>query len=289
MVQLDPKAAAAALNKSKVEIDPNQAARVRQDINLKNTINAIKQTVVVSSGKGGVGKSTVSLNLAISFAQKGYKVGILDADITGPSIPLMAGLDGTDARIKDRKILPSEAYGVKIISMDLLLKADTPVIWRGPLKMAAIKQFLSDVQWGNLDVLFIDLPPGTSDEPLSISQLFENISGNVIVTTPQLVSVHDVIKSIHFSTKVGMPVLGVIENMSGLTCPHCSEQIDVFSKGGGRKAAEDLGLVFLGEIPLDPKVVLQADAGKASILIPGPFQDTFRGISDKVASLLNLK
>ncbi|MHA2252986.1 MAG: Mrp/NBP35 family ATP-binding protein, partial [Candidatus Kariarchaeaceae archaeon] len=213
----------------------------------------------------------------------------MDADITGPSIPLMAGLSGRDAEIKDRKIMPTEIHGVHIVSMDLLLKADTPVIWRGPLKMAAIRQFLADVNWGELDILFVDLPPGTSDEPLTISQLFEDISGTVIVTTPQKVALHDVKKSIQFASKVGMPILGLVENMSVLTCPNCDHQIPVFREGGGKQAAKELGLVFLGPIPLDPRTVIEADEGKPSALIDGPFKDAFTSISAKIAKLLQLE
>jgi ATP-binding protein involved in chromosome partitioning len=271
-----------------ISIDPNQAQRVQQELNLKNTINKIKHTVVIQSGKGGVGKSTVTLNLAINFAQRGYRVGLLDADITGPSIPLMAGLSGTDATIDERKIIPTEVHGVHIVSMDLLLKADTPVIWRGPLKMAAIRQFLADVNWGELDILFVDLPPGTSDEPLTIAQLFEKISGTIIVTTPQKVAVHDVKKSIAFASKVGMPIIGIIENMSVLHCPNCDHEIPVFTKGGGKQAADELNLTFLGTLPLDPKVVIGGDTGQPSLLTEGSFTKSFSAICDKIAKLMQL-
>ncbi|MHA2170117.1 MAG: Mrp/NBP35 family ATP-binding protein [Candidatus Kariarchaeaceae archaeon] len=269
-----------------LSIDPAQAQKVQQEMNLKNTLSKIKSTIVIQSGKGGVGKSTVSLNLAISFAKRGYKVGLLDADITGPSIPLMAGLDGKDAAIDNRKILPTLIHGIQIVSMDLLLKADTPVIWRGPLKMAAIRQFLADVNWGDIDILFIDLPPGTSDEPLTVAQLFENITGTVIVTTPQKVALHDVKKSIQFASKVGMPILGIVENMASMTCPHCEEQIAVFKDGGGKSTAEELGLVFLGSIPLDPQVVIEGDNGTPSVLSSGPFHLAFEQISDKITKFL---
>jgi Mrp family chromosome partitioning ATPase len=271
-----------------MEIDPNQVQRVRQEMNLQNTLQNIKHTVVIQSGKGGVGKSTVTVNLAIAFAKKGYKVGIMDADVTGPSVPLIAGLEGEDAQISEKKIIPSEAHGVGIVSMDLLLKADTPVIWRGPLKMAAIRQFLADVQWGELDILFIDLPPGTSDEPLTISQLFENITGTIIVTTPQKVALQDVIKSIGFSNKVNMPIIGIIENMSGLDCPNCDHHISVFKEGGGKAAADHLGLGFLGKIPLDPDVVIGGDDGNPSILKEGKFQDAFNEVAEKVSKILNI-
>lgn len=272
-----------------LSIDPQKAQKVQQELNLKNTINQIEHTIVVQSGKGGVGKSTVSLNLAVEFARKGYKVGLLDADITGPSIPMMAGLSGQDAKIEGKKILPTESHGVHIISMDLLLNTETPVIWRGPLKMAAIRQFLADVKWGELDILVVDLPPGTSDEPLTISQLFENISGTVIVTTPQLVAVHDVVKSIGFASKVGMPIIGIIENMSSLECPHCKEEINVFSEGGGKAAADELGLVFLGKIPLVPSVVTQGDEGVPSVLDEDSlFSTAFNEITTKISKLLQL-
>ena len=270
-------------------IDPNQALRVKQELSLKNTIDNIKHTIVIQSGKGGVGKSTVTLNLAIAFANRGFKVGILDADITGPSIPIMAGISSRDAKIENKKIVPYEAHGVNIVSMDLLMKAETPVIWRGPLKMAAIRQFLADVSWGGLDILFIDLPPGTSDEPLTISQLFENITGTVIVTTPQSVALHDVVKSIGFASKVGMPIIGLVENMSVLTCPNCNHKIPVFKQGGGKLAADEMGLVFLGDIPLDPEVVISGDSGNPSILQEGPFQKSFQKIAEKVAKLVQLE
>ncbi len=275
-----------------LEIDPNNPAlrKVKQEVNLENSLARMKNTVAILSGKGGVGKSTVAINLAVSFAKKGYKVGLIDADITGPSIPLMAGLYGKDAEIANQKIVPTEIHGVKIISMDLLLRANTPVIWRGPLKMAAIKQFLSDVAWDeDIDILFIDLPPGTSDEPLSISQMFENITGTVIVTTPQLVSVHDVKKSINFASAVKMPVIGLIENMSGLECPHCSKEINLFSRGGGRVAASELGINFLGEIPLDPQAVIDGDEGTPSALKDGKFKIAFESIVDKIRTVINIE
>ena len=270
-------------------IYPMQAQRVQQEMNLRTTINKIKHTIVIQSGKGGVGKSTVSWNLAVAMAQKGLSVGILDADITGPSIPIMAGISGEDAKIDGRKILPTNSHGVDIISMDLLLNAETPVIWRGPLKMAAIKQFLADVKWEPLDLLIIDLPPGTSDEPLTISQLFDDISGTIIVTTPQLVAVHDVIKSIGFASKVGMPILGIVENMADFPCPHCNKTIEMFGDGGGKSIAEELGLVFLGKIPLISNTVTNSDIGKPAVLDEdSEFAKYFGQVIDKILKLLNL-
>ena len=273
---------------SNTPIDPRQAERMKMEISLKQSLNKIKNTIVIQSGKGGVGKSTVTYNLALSFAQQGYIVGIMDADITGPSIPLLAGLEGENAYIRGRKIIPNVVHGVHIISMDLLLKQGTPVIWRGPLKIAAIRQFLSDVDWPALDVLLIDLPPGTSDEPLTVAQLFENISGTVIVTTPQKVATHDVRKCIGFASKVGMPIIGIIENMSGLTCPHCNKEVEVFKKDGGKNLAEEIGLVFLGGIPLDSNVVIHADRGEPPLFVDGKFKDAFTLIASRVARLLQL-
>ena len=226
----------------------------------------IDHVLVVASGKGGVGKTTVSVNIATSLAQRGFSVGILDADITGPNVPKMIGLEderpGYDQDKK--KILPIESpYGVKVISMEFLLenKSDA-VIWRGPLKMGAINQFLGDVKWDHLDYLIIDLPPGTSDEPLSVAQMIPRADGVIIVTTPQEVALLDVKKSITFVQKVGMKVLGIIENMSGLKCPHCDKVINLFGKDGGKNAAKELNLPFLGAIPIDPQIVPIADAGK---------------------------
>ena len=283
MAEVNPK-----INIQPMAIDPNLAKRTKQELALQKTISNIKHTIAIQSGKGGVGKSTVTWNLALAFAERGLSVGIMDADVTGPSIPLLAGLEGMNAKISGRKIIPTQSHGVHVVSMDLLLEQGTPVIWRGPLKIAAIKQFLSDVAWPELDVLLIDLPPGTSDEPLTIAQLFENISGTVIVTTPQKVATHDVRKSIGFAAKVGMPILGIVENMSGLICPHCGNEVPVFKKDGGKNLAEELGLVFLGGIPLEPQVVIQGDSGAPSLLIEGKFKDSFTTIAEKVSKLLQL-
>ncbi len=276
------------LTSSEVPVSPQMAQRVTQDFEVKSTLKKIKKTIVVQSGKGGVGKSTVTYNLALAFAKKGYTVGIMDADVTGPSIPLMAGLENQYAKINQRKIIPTEINGIHIISMDLLLNQETPVIWRGPLKIAALKQFLSDVMWPELDILFIDLPPGTSDEPLTIAQLFENVTGTVIVTTPQKVATHDVQKSIGFANKVGMPIIGIIENMSGLTCPHCGELVPVFKIGGGKKMAEKLGLVFLGAIPLEPELVIKSDNGENLLTEDNKFAESFDKITEKVGKMLQL-
>jgi ATP-binding protein involved in chromosome partitioning len=228
----------------------------------------VKHVILVLSGKGGVGKSTVSVNLAFALANHGKNVGLLDLDFHGPSIPKMLGIEGNRALVYGNAIEPVHVTGnLAVMSMAFLLQdTSTPVIWRGPMKMKAIQQFLSDVNWGPLDYLVVDLPPGTGDEALTIVQLAPNVRGAVIVTTPQDVAVMDAIKAAKFIEKIEVPVIGVIENMSGMICPHCGKTIDLFSRGGGKKAAEDLGVPFLGAIPLDPEIVKGGDEGRPFIL-----------------------
>jgi len=215
------------------------------------------------SGKGGVGKSTVASNLAISLVLAGKKVGLLDVDIHGPSIPKMLGMDDAKVQIKNGVILPVEKDGLKVMSIGFLLQnRDDAVIWRGPMKMGVIKQFLQDVDWGELDYLIIDLPPGTGDEPLSICQLVKNADGAVIVTTPQDVATADVRKSITFCRQLGLSVLGVVENMSGFVCSKCGTVTDIFKAGGGERMANEMAVPFLGRIPIDPAVGEACDEGK---------------------------
>ncbi|HNR34038.1 MAG TPA: iron-sulfur cluster carrier protein MrpORP [Candidatus Hydrogenedentes bacterium] len=222
----------------------------------------IKHKVLVLSGKGGVGKSTVAVNLAVSLSLAGKHVGLLDVDIHGPSIPKMLHLEGAPVMNEGSTILPIEVGDMKVLSIGFFLRStDDAVIWRGPMKMGVIKQFLKDTDWGELDYLVIDSPPGTGDEPLSVCQLIENADGAVIVTTPQDVSVADVRRSIGFCRQLGLPVLGVVENMSGFVCPHCSEVTHIFKTGGGERMANDMGVPFLGRIPLDPQVAEACDAG----------------------------
>ncbi len=228
----------------------------------------VKHVVLVLSGKGGVGKSTVSVNLAYALSNHGFKTGLMDLDIHGPSIPKMLGLEEHKLQIMGEKIQPVNVTGtLAVISMAFLLpERSTPVIWRGPMKMAAIQQFLSDVNWGPLDFLVVDLPPGTGDEALSIVQLAPNIAGAIIVTTPQDVSVLDSSKALKFVEQIGIKNLGIIENMSGMVCPHCHEAIDLFGKDGGKKAAEEFGVPFLGSIPLDIDMRKAGDEGKPFII-----------------------
>ncbi|MFW9924717.1 MAG: Mrp/NBP35 family ATP-binding protein [Candidatus Thorarchaeota archaeon] len=256
-------------------------------------LKEIQHVLVIASGKGGVGKTTVAINLATSLAKRGYKVGILDADITGPNVPKMLGLEGKRPGYDDRlkKIIPIDsADGVKVISMELLLeRADDAVIWRGPLKMGAINQFLGDVKWDKLDFLIVDLPPGTSDEPLSIAQMIPKADGVIIVTTPQEVALLDVLKSINFVKKVGMNVLGIIENMSGFKCPHCGKEVNIFKKGGGEKAAKEIGIPFLGDIPIDPEIVPLADSGKPFVSSKSSANSAFEKITDNILKIVKKK
>jgi Mrp family chromosome partitioning ATPase len=230
----------------------------------KNIAN-IKHKFIVISGKGGVGKTTVSVCLAYSLALKGYEVGLLDVDIHGPNVNKMVGLTnetliGDGIRMNPIKVLPN----LKVISTASIIdNPDIPIIWRGPLKMKLIRQFLADVNWGSLDYLIVDSPPGTGDEPLSVVQLISDLDGAIVVTTPQEVALLDARKSIQFAKKLGIPFIGVVENMSGLICPHCKKNIDLFGKGGGKRAAKEMNVNFLGEIPMDLEVIKLCDKGKA--------------------------
>jgi ATP-binding protein involved in chromosome partitioning len=244
--------------------DPRKE-RYEEEQRLKRKMSKIKRKIAIISGKGGVGKSTVTVNLAMAFAMHGYanRVGILDADITGPCVPKMLGLHGQRLPASPAGISPALGpLGIKVVSMDFLLPSEeSPVIWRGPLKMKAISQFLSDIAWGELEFLFIDLPPGTGDEPLSIMQLIPEMDGVVIVTIASEVSQIVVKKAVTFSRKLGIPVIGVIENMSGFVCPKCGTEIDIFKVGGGKKIADDLSVPFLGRIPIDPEICRDSDNG----------------------------
>ena len=239
----------------------------REDEVLESRLSHIKHRLVVMSGKGGVGKSTIAVSLAVSLASQGHKVGLLDADIHGPNLPKMLGLENKRLQASEGGIIPEPAMeNLSVVSMAFLLdNPDNPVVWRGPLKHTVIRQFIADVQWGELDYLIIDLPPGTGDEPLSVAQVIKPMDGSIIVTTPQDVALLDSRKSVVFSQQIEVPVLGIVENMSGFNCPHCNQAIDLFKQGGGRKAAEDLKVPFLGAVPLDPQVVIQGDAGKAFV------------------------
>lgn len=231
----------------------------------------VKHVIMVLSGKGGVGKSTVSVNLAYALSAHGKNVGLLDLDMHGPNIPKMLGIEDHKLAVMGNHIEPVRITGnLSVISMGFLLPdTSTPVIWRGPMKMAAIQQFLSEVNWGPLDYLVVDLPPGTGDEALTIAQLAPNVDGAIIVTTPQDVATLDARKSAKFVEKLGLPVIGVIENMSGMVCPHCGGEIDLFGKGGGRKIAEEMHIPFLGAIPIDIEMRKAGDEGRPFIIKRG--------------------
>lgn len=235
-----------------------------EDQKILEKLKDIKHKIVVMSGKGGVGKSTVAANLAIVLASKGKKVGLLDMDLTGPNIPKMLGVEDEKLYGTEDGIIPVKVMeGLHVISSAYMLPhKEMAVIWRGPMKIGAIQQLLGEVKWGKLDYLIIDLPPGTSDEPLSVAQSIPENDGAVVVTTPQEVSLLDIYKSLNFAEKLKMPIIGIVENMSGFICPHCSKKSDIFKSGGGKKAAERYKVPFLGSIPLDPKIVEDADAGK---------------------------
>jgi ATP-binding protein involved in chromosome partitioning len=233
---------------------------------LQNRMSHIRHKIVVLSGKGGVGKSTVAVNLAVALSLAGKRVGLLDVDIHGPSVPTMLGLDQVPVPAGQGELLPIMLGTLKVMSIGFFLKhQDDALIWRGPMKMGIIKQFLKDVSWGDLDYLIIDSPPGTGDEPLSVCQLIGSLTGAVVVTTPQKVAAMDVRKSITFCRQLGVPVLGVVENMSGFACPGCGEITPIFRAGGGRGIAESMQVPFLGAIPIDPMVAEASDVGKAFI------------------------
>jgi len=250
--------------------DDQRKQQYEQEQKLKLKLSKIKHKIAIISGKGGVGKSTVTANLAMAFAMNGHrdKVGVLDADIHGPCIPKMLGLKGqTLIGGPGGMMFPVIGkLGIKVVSMDFFLPNDeAPVIWRGPLKMKAIQQFLSDVTWGDLDYLFIDLPPGTGDESLSVTQLIPDMDGVVIVTMPSEVSQGVVKKAVTFAKQIGVPIIGIVENMSGFVCPDCGAKVNIFKTGGGKKIAEDMSVPLLGSIPIDPSICNDSDSGLAFI------------------------
>ena len=261
------------------EVDP-------QDKAIQQSLGLIKRKFLVMSGKGGVGKTSVSVNLAVALAKKGAKVGLMDVDLHGPDIPRMLGLTGLLDINDDRHLLPKQySENLGVISIESLAQdADDAIIWRGPLKMHVIRQFISDVHWGQLDYLIIDSPPGTGDEPLSVAQTIPGAQA-IIVTTPQEISLADIRKSINFCRTVNMPIFGLIENMSGFTCPHCGQSIDLFGSGGGFKTAIAMNVPYLGRIPLDPKVVEASDAGEAYVE-KHPDSETSKAFNDIVEKIV---
>ncbi len=268
------------------------AEREEQERRLRASMSKIEHKIVVLSGKGGVGKSTVTANLGVALASRGHagRVGVLDADITGPSIPKMLGVRGHRLDVGLPGVFPAIGpLDIRIVSMDFLLPSDeTPVIWRGPLKSVAIRQFLADVLWGDLDFLVVDLPPGTGDEALTAMQSIPGIGGVVIVTIPSEVSQIVVKKAVTFTRQLNAPVLGIIENMSGFVCPKCGTETHIFKIGGGQKIAEDLGVPFLGRVPLDPRICDDSDEGRPFIIehSDSPAATAFLEIVEKVDEVL---
>ena len=275
------KASRSAAKKEKAKSD--------QDAHVTESLQKIKNKLIVMSGKGGVGKTSVSVNLGIALADKGYKVGIMDVDLHGPDVPRMLGLEGMLTLNQNQKLTPmSYSENLQAVSVESLTQnKDDAIIWRGPIKHSAIRQFISDVAWGELDFLIIDSPPGTGDEPLSVAQTIPD-SKAIIVTTPQEVALADIRKSINFCKTVKMEIFGLIENMSGFTCPNCGEKIDLFGSGGGEKTASAMGVTFLGKIPFDLNVVSCGDTG---VSFQEKYKDStvtkaFADIAEKMSKLI---
>ncbi len=265
--------------------ESQQAAAAQKELAINRSLGKIKNKILVMSGKGGVGKSTVSVNLALGLAQKGYQVGLMDVDLHGPDVVRMLNMTGTlEPPDSPDALVPPLKYNdnLKVVSLEYMMRdRDEAIIWRGPLKIQAIRQFVSDMDWGELDYLIIDAPPGTGDEPLSVAQTIPHVKA-IVVTTPQKVALADVRKSINFCKTVKVEIAGLIENMSGMVCPHCNQTVDIFKTGGGETLARDMDLPFLGKIPMDPKVVMAGDDG-----IPYLTTDNASPASQAFAKIVN--
>ena len=272
-----------------VQVQPVTAQAAPQPKPASQYLGGVKFKIAVASGKGGVGKSTVSVNLAVALAKLGFKVGLLDSDIYGPSIPLMLGVTDRPA-FEGNKLIPIEKYGVKLMSLGFLVDDDSPVIWRGPLVMRALQQLMGDVNWGELDIILFDMPPGTGDAQLTLSQSIQ-LDGAVIVSTPQDVALLDAVKGVKMFEKVNVPILGIVENMSFFMCPHCNERTDIFSAGGARARAADLGVELLAEIPLD--VAIRSGGDEGVPVVEGQPDNAqskaFMAIAEKLSDLLKTK
>jgi ATP-binding protein involved in chromosome partitioning len=249
----------------------------------------VRHTVAVASGKGGVGKSTVAVNVAVALAETGARVGLLDADIYGPSIPIMLGLRQSQPEVRAGKLVPLERFGVRMMSIGFIAGEETPVIWRGPMVSKLVQQFLADVEWGELDYLIVDLPPGTGDAQLTLSQAAP-LAGAIIVTTPQAVALEDVKRGVRMFEKVNVPVIGIVENMATFICPHCGTRHDIFSHGGGAEAAQEFEVPFLGEIPIDPSVRVGGDSGIPVVVghPTSPVAEAFRQVAGRAARELSI-
>jgi ATP-binding protein involved in chromosome partitioning len=286
-IEAEVRAAVERLGAKQVNIKFD--ASVPSDQRISRQINIpVKSTIAIASGKGGVGKTTIAVNLAIALAQSGAQVGLMDADIYGPNIPIMVGINQPPRTLGER-ILPLEAYGIKLMSMGFLVPPDQAVIWRGPMLHNAIRQFLTDVEWGELDYLVIDLPPGTGDVQISLAQSVP-LTGGVVVATPQPVALADVVKGITMFRRLDVPVLGVVENMSYFICPHCNQRTEIFSHGGAEQLAQELGVPFLAAIPLDVAIRVGGDNGQpvTAVAPDSPYALPFKTLAQKVAAAVSV-
>jgi ATP-binding protein involved in chromosome partitioning len=256
----------------------------------RQAVPGIRNIIAVGAGKGGVGKSTTAVNVALALHQKGARVGLMDADVYGPNTPQMLGITAAPQVGADKRMIPPEAHGLKVISMGMLVPPDQPIIWRGPMLHAAVQQFMRDVEWGELDYLVVDLPPGTGDVSLSMAQSVP-VAGAVVVTTPQGVSVSDVRKAVAMFRQLNIPILGVVENMSYFVCGHCDGRTEIFGHGGGARMAEDLGIPFLGEVPIDTRVRSGGDEGTpiVSAAPESPAAQAFSNVASRIAAQVSVQ
>ncbi|HEY7736978.1 MAG TPA: Mrp/NBP35 family ATP-binding protein [Candidatus Limnocylindrales bacterium] len=289
-IEADVRNALAPLGVDAVDLTWGASVRRATPKQQAQLVPGVKNVIAVASGKGGVGKSTVSVNLAVALAQSGASVGLLDADITGPNIPQMLGVTGQPTASADNRITPLERHGVKVISIQFFVPEGQPIVWRGPLVGGAIQQFLRDVDWGDLDYLVVDLPPGTSDAQLTLAQAVP-ISGAVLVSTPQEVALSDVEKAFAMFQRVGVPILGIVENMSAFVCPHCGESMELFGRGGCERFAERHGIELLGQIPLDVTVRQGGDVGVPAVAQrePGPAAAALDAMAHVVAARMSVR
>ena len=289
-IETNAQAAVKAIGADAVEITWSAMVRRAAPARPQQLVPGVKNIIAIASGKGGVGKSTVAVNLAVALAQSGASVGLLDADITGPNIPLMMGVTGQPSATPAGKIAPLERYGVKIISIQFFVPEGQPIVWRGPLVGGAIQQFLTDVDWGELDYLIVDQPPGTSDAQLTLAQAIP-ISGTVLVPTPQDVALLDVEKALAMLNRMKVPVIGIVENMSAFVCPHCGEATEIFGRGGGERFAELHGIEYLGGIPIDVTVRQGGDVGIPAVAQrePGPAAQALEALARTVAARMSVR
>lgn len=289
-IEADIRAKLEPLGAQTIDVTWNAMVRRAAPTAAAQLVPGVKNVLAVASGKGGVGKSTVAANLAVALAMEGAAVGLLDADITGPNIPQMMGLEGQPSATPEGKIRPLERHGVKVISIQFFVPEGQPIVWRGPLVGGAIQQFLRDVDWGELDYLVVDLPPGTSDAQLTLAQAV-SISGSVLVTTPQEVALSDVSKALAMFRRMSVPIIGVVENMGSFVCAHCGEVTEIFGRGGGERFAQRNELEYLGSIPLDVTVRQGGDAGVPAVAQrePGPAAVVLRDLARTVAARMSVR